>query len=344
MDGKELRIIFMGTPDFAVTPLKRLVDEGYNIVGVVTTPDKPAGRGLKVQESAVKKYAVEAGLHIVQPVKLKDPEFVEEFKALKPDLAIVIAFRMLPEIIWSEPRLGTFNLHASLLPQYRGAAPINWAVMNGETKTGVTTFLLNHEIDKGAVVGRTEVEITEDDTAGTLHDKLMFAGTGLVVETVERIASGNFIAEEQPESNKGFKPAPKIFKEDCLIRWNNDCKRIYDFIRGLSPYPAAWAYMVKNDQVCVVDAENERGEQQSGNCGQPESAPQPLQVKIYSAGYEKEPHSIVHGKILSDGRTYIKVACRDGFIFIKELQAAGKRRMNIEDFLRGFKDITSYTF
>lgn len=344
MKAKELRIIFMGTPDFAVTPLRRLVEGGYNIVGVVTTPDKPAGRGLKTQESAVKKYAAEAGLNILQPVKLKDPQFIEEFNALKPDLGIVIAFRMLPEIVWNAPRLGTFNLHASLLPQYRGAAPINWAIMNGETTTGVTTFMLNHEIDKGAVLGRAEVAVSNEDDAGTLHDKLMAAGTELVVETVENIASGKADPIEQPVSGKDLKPAPKIFKEDCLIRWNDGCKHIYDFIRGLSPYPAAWGYLTGNDTaLCVTRSDNERGEIELDDCRQT-AVPQPLQVKIFSAGYETEPHGTVHGRIISDGKTYIKVACKDGYIHIKELQLAGKKRMGTEEFLRGFKDIGSYSF
>lgn len=346
MDAKGLRIVFMGTPDFAVMPLKRLVDEGYNIAGVVTTPDKPAGRGLKVRESAVKEYACKAGLKVLQPVKLKDPQFLEEFMALEPDLAIVIAFRMLPEAVWSAPRLGTFNLHASLLPQYRGAAPINWAVMNGETKTGVTTFFLNHEIDKGAILGRREVGITAEDTAGTLHDKLMLAGTDLVVETVVDIASGNIVPVEQPASDADLRPAPKIFKEDCLIRWDNDCRHIYDFIRGLSPYPAAWAYLIKegNAPVCVARSENERGETESESCPQTPVLPESLQVKIFSAAYEVATHSHVHGKIFSDEKTYIKVACGDGYIYIKELQLAGKKRMTAGDFLRGFKGIPDYTF
>lgn len=326
MTGKDLRIVYMGTPDFAVEPLRRLVEGGYNVVAVITVPDKPAGRGLKLQQSAVKRYAAEVGLPVLQPVKMKDPEFVEQFNALDADLGIVIAFRMLPEIIWSRPRLGTFNLHASLLPEYRGAAPINWAVMNGDKVSGVTTFMLNSEIDKGDILGQVEVAIEEGDTAGTLHDKLMYAGTELVVETVEKVASGEAKPIEQPQSDKAFRPAPKIFKEDCLIRWNESVDSIYNHIRGLSPYPAAWSYLLRGGDESPSTAE-------------------PMTVKIFAARKESAAlHGKHFGEIVTDGKTYIKVACADGFIVIDELQLAGKKRMSVEEFLRGFKEIDYYKF
>lgn len=346
MDGKELRIVYMGTPDFAVEPLRRLVEEGYNVVAVVTTPDKPAGRGLKLQESAVKRYAMEAGLPVLQPEKLKDPAFVEQFSALGADLGIVIAFRMLPEVIWAQPRLGIFNLHASLLPQYRGAAPINWAVINGEIRSGVTTFLLNHEIDKGDILGRAEVEIAGSDTAGVLHDKLMWAGTDLVVETVEKIATGNVVPLAQPQSDKDLKPAPKIFKEDCLIRWSDSVEHIYNLIRGLSPYPAAWSYLFRRDgeAPCVVAATNESGETERHDCKPASgSAGEPQTVKIFAARKELAGHGRHFGEVDSDGKTYIKVACADGYIVVDELQLSGKKRMKTDEFLRGF-NMLNYSF
>ncbi len=240
MQPKELKILFLGTPEFAAFSLKKLVEGGHNVVAVVTAPDKPAGRGLRMQESAVKIYAHEQGLKILQPEKLRDEGFLEELRKLDIDLGIVIAFRMLPEVVWSLPRLGTFNLHASLLPQYRGAAPINHAIMNGETVTGVTTFMLNAEIDKGDILGRTEVPILPKDSAGTMHDKLMTVGAELVVDTVEKIATGTARPLPQNETAKELKPAPKIFKDDCRVDWSRGGKEIVDFIRGLSPYPAAW--------------------------------------------------------------------------------------------------------
>ncbi|WP_417171877.1 methionyl-tRNA formyltransferase, partial [Alistipes putredinis] len=239
MNAKDLRIVFMGTPEFAVPSLRALVRSGYNVVGVVTTPDKPAGRGQKLHESDVKIAARELGLPILQPEKLRDPAFVSTMEELRPDLGIVIAFRMLPEVVWAMPRLGTFNLHASLLPQYRGAAPINWAIINGESKTGVTTFLLNHEIDKGAILGQVEMPIQPEDNVGTLYGRLMTVGADLVVQTVERIAAGEITPVVQPDEDTSLRPAPKIFKNDCLIDWTQSGKRIIDFIRGLSPYPAA---------------------------------------------------------------------------------------------------------
>lgn len=321
MTGRELRIIYMGTPDFAVAPLRALVEGGYNVVAVVTAPDKPAGRGLKLNESAVKKYAVSVGLPLLQPEKLKAPEFTEQFGSYDPDLCIVVAFRMLPEVIWSKPRLGTFNLHASLLPQYRGAAPINWAIINGETVSGVTTFFLNSKIDEGAIIARREVAITDDDNAGTLHDKLMSAGAGLVTDTVEKIAAGNVEPVSQEHYDPAtLKPAPKIFKETCRIDFTVAGRQIVNLVRGLSPYPAAWAGMV------------------SGNAGEP------LQVKIFGASFEPSVVSAVPGTISTDGKSFLKVACADGFVQIHDLQAAGKKRMSATDFLRGFKDAGSYRF
>ena len=320
MTGKDLRIVFMGTPEFAVASLKRLVEQGYNIVAVVTTPDKPAGRGQKLHESDVKVAARELGLPILQPEKLRDPEFVEAMQELKPDLGIVIAFRMLPEVIWAMPRLGTFNLHASLLPQYRGAAPINWAIINGEKETGITTFLLNHEIDKGAIIAQHTEPILADDNIGTMYDKLMTKGCDLVVDTVEKIASGDFTAIEQMHINEAtLKPAPKIFKDDCRIDWSWEGERIVNFVRGLSPYPAAWSPMFMNGE--------ERGS-----------------AKIFEVKFEPKQHSFEAGKIFSDGKESISVSCTDGIIHIHSMQMAGKRRMSNHDLLLGFRDIESYTF
>ena len=314
--AKQLRIVYMGTPDFAVAPLRALVEGGYNVVAVVTTPDKPSGRGLKVNESAVKCYAVEVGLPIYQPVKLRDEEFVEAFRALDADLGIVIAFRMLPEIIWAAPRLGTFNLHASLLPQYRGAAPINRAIMNGETVTGVTTFLLNPQIDEGAVLGQVKVEIEPRDNVGTLHDKLMNVGVDLVLETVEKIAEGNVTPIEQSEMCDGeLKPAPKIFKEDCHIDFSLGGEQIINHIRGLSPYPAAWANLSED-----------------------------LSAKIFDARFVAQKTDAECGTILSDGKKYLHVACADGLIEIVQLQLSGKKRMTAEELLRGFRNPTDYRF
>ena len=310
----------MGTPEFAVASLRRLVEEGYNIVAVVTTPDKPAGRGQKLHESDVKVAARELGLPILQPERLRDEAFVEAMRALEPDLGIVIAFRMLPEVIWAMPRLGTFNLHASLLPEYRGAAPINWAVINGERETGITTFLLNHEIDKGAIIGQKREPITDDDTVGTMYDKLMRSGCDLVVETVERVAAGNYEAREQMHIDEAtLKPAPKIFKEDCRIDWSWDGCRIVNFVRGLSPYPAAWTPM-------YIDGE-ERGS-----------------AKIFRVTFSASEHKHKAGTVESDGKSSLRVACQDGWVEIHELQVAGKRRMAVRDLLLGLRNIEDYTF
>ena len=321
MNAKDLRIVFMGTPEFAVPSLRALVEGGYNVVAVVTTPDKPAGRGQKIHESDVKVAARELGLPILQPEKLRDTEFVEAMQALQPDLGIVIAFRMLPEVIWAMPRLGTFNLHASLLPQYRGAAPINWAIINGESETGVTTFLLNHEIDKGAIIGQIRTPIGEEDNIGTMYDRLMSIGTGLVVETVERIAAGDIEPVEQMHIDEStLRPAPKIFKEDCCIDWSRNGRDIVNFMRGLSPYPAAWTPM-------------------SGE------GAQPLTAKIFSAKFIPAGGESCGecGNIVSDGKSYIRVRCADGQVEIGELQIAGKKRMAVKELLLGFREIDKYS-
>ncbi len=320
MNAKNLRIVFMGTPEFAVPSLRALVERGYNVVAVVTTPDRPAGRGQKLHESDVKIAARELGLPILQPEKLRDEAFVNAMRSLKPDLSIVIAFRMLPEIIWAMPPLGTFNLHASLLPQYRGAAPINWAIINGEKETGVTTFLLNHEIDKGAIIGQERVAIGEEECIGELYDRLMMLGPELVCSTVERLAAGDVQPIEQQHIDEStLKPAPKIFKDDCRIDWQWEGQHIVNFIRGLSPYPAAWGNLV-------------RGNGESGA------------AKIFKARFVADNHGVTYGDIESDGRTEIRVACADGWISILELQIAGKRRMSTHDLLLGLRDINECRF
>ena len=317
---QNLRIVYLGTPDFAVESLRRIHEGGYNIVGVITMPDKPAGRGHKLLHSPVKQYAVANNLPLLQPVNLKDPQFVEELRGLGANLFVVIAFRMLPEVVWAMPRLGTFNLHASLLPEYRGAAPINWAIINGEKRTGVTTFLLNHEIDKGAIIAQHTEPILAEDNIGTMYDKLMTKGCDLVVDTVEKIASGDFTAIEQMHIDEAtLKPAPKIFKDDCRIDWSWKGERIVNFVRGLSPYPAAWSPM-------FVEGE-ERGS-----------------AKIFEVKFEPKQHSFEAGKIFSDGKESISVSCADGIIHIHSMQLAGKKRMSNHDLLLGFRDIESYTF
>lgn len=311
----------MGTPEFAVPSLRALVAGGYRVVAVVTTPDKPAGRGQKVHQSDVKVAALELGLPVLQPEKLRAPEFVEAMRALQPDLGIVIAFRMLPEVIWSMPRLGTFNLHASLLPQYRGAAPINWAIINGERETGVTTFLLNHEIDKGAILAQARMPILPEDNVGTMYDKLMHRGTELVLDTVERLAAGDVTPVAQPEYDDGqLKPAPKLFKEDCRIDWSLPGRRIVDFVRGLSPYPAAWSGVVRD--------------------GESEPA---TSVKIFTARFEAARHGEQPGSLFSDGRT-LRVACVDGWIWLDELQMAGKKRLPVRELLLGWRDVNNRSF
>lgn len=314
--GKNIRIVYMGTPDFAVEPLKMLIANKYNVVAAVTAFDKPAGRGQKMQESAIKIYAQSVGLPVLQPVKLRDEEFLTTLRSLNADLFIVVAFRMLPEAVWQMPPLGTINLHASLLPQYRGAAPINWAIINGEKKTGVTTFFINSEIDTGKIISSAEIDIKNTDNAETMHDKLMYAGAKLVLHTVDEIASGNIHLKSQtiPEN---LKPAPKIFKETCKINWTQTPETIYDFIRGLSPYPAAWGELTKE------------GEQN-------------ISAKIYSANCLNAQHSLPFGTIASDERSFMQIACNGGFINVVDIQLAGKKRLGIREFLAGFRNINAY--
>lgn len=322
MKAKALRIVFMGTPDFAVASLRALVEFGYNIVGVITAPDKPAGRGKKIAESAVKKYAVKNNLKILQPEKLKNTGFLEELKLLNADLQIVVAFRMLPEVVWNMPPLGTFNLHGSLLPNYRGAAPLNWAIINGETKTGVTTFLLDQKIDTGKILFKKEIKIGENDTVEDIHDRLMEIGANLVLETVDAIADGNFTAVSQSEimNEEEIKHAPKIFKEDCRINWENDCETVRNLIRGLSPYPGAWTNLIH------IESNKE------------------ILTKLFFAKKVEVTKLAVPGEIETDNKTYLNVACKNGWLQIIDLQIAGKKRMKTEDFLRGFLQISDYKF
>lgn len=303
----------MGTPDFAVAPLKALIDEGYNIVGVVTTPDRPSGRGQKISQSAVKQFvnSIEGQNDIptlLQPEKLRDELWLSNLKALNAELFIVVAFRMLPEVVWKMPPMGTFNLHASLLPLYRGAAPINWAIINGDTVSGVTTFFLNEEIDKGAIIAQQQVAIANDDCAGTLHDKLMVVGTKLVVDSVEKIAADAVKAQPQPHIEDSVRTrAPKIFKDDCAIDWSANCEHICNKIRGLSPYPAAWSQL------------------EGGT----------LVAKIVKAHAQVGATNIAAGEVDTDLKHYYRVSCADGWVYIDTIHPAGKKPMSIGDFLRG---------
>jgi len=301
-----MKIVFMGTPDFAVASLNALVESGFNVAAVVTAADKPAGRGQKLQESAVKQYAVSKGIPVLQPLKLKDPVFIEELKAIGADLQVVVAFRMLPEIVWNMPQKGTINLHASLLPQYRGAAPINHVIINGEQESGVTTFFLKHEIDTGDVIFSESTSIKPDETAGELHDELMNLGAGLLVRTVTAIAKNDYTEQPQPQSEE-LKHAPKIFKEDCTIDWNQPVRKIYNLIRGLSPYPTAFTKL------------NEKT------------------LKVFKAELEDKEPGIAPGGFLTDGKTYLKFAAKDGFIKLTDLQYEGKKRMQVDEFLRGMR-------
>jgi methionyl-tRNA formyltransferase len=301
-----MKIVFMGTPDFAVASLNALVEAGFNIAAVVTAADKPAGRGQKLQESAVKQYAVSKGIQVLQPLKLKDPHFIEALKTIAADLQVVVAFRMLPEVVWNMPPKGTINLHASLLPQYRGAAPINHAIINGEKVSGVTTFFLKHEIDTGDVIFSESIEIGPDETAGQLHDKLMNLGADLLVRTVKSIAEDDYTEQPQQQSDD-LKHAPKIFKDNCLVDWNQPAQQIYNMIRGLSPYPTAFTKL--NDKT----------------------------LKIFQAEIDHKEPGIAAGGFLSDGKTFLKFAAKDGFIKLKDVQYEGKKRMNIEEFLRGMR-------
>lgn len=316
MDKKDLRIVFLGTPEFAVESLDKLHSNGYNIVGVVTMPDKPAGRGHHMLQSAVKKYAVDHGLRLMQPVKLKDPEFVEELRSLNADLFIVIAFRMLPEVVWTMPRLGTFNLHASLLPKYRGAAPINWAVINGDTETGVTTFFLKHEIDTGDIISQEKIAINPDDNVGNVHDRLMSLGARLTLDTVERIINGDLKPIPQDSLTRGVEPtpAPKIFKDTCHIDWKKPNIQIHNLVRGLSPYPAAWS-------VLALDG-NDFGA-----------------MKILKTRPVDTVEGVVGDISVIDGR--IIVATGNGGIELLEIQPAGKRPMEASAWLRGARFTTA---
>lgn len=321
MKKEELRIVYMGTPDFAVESLRALVEGGYSVVGVVTMPDKPMGRhGSVLQASPVKEYAVSVGLPVLQPEKLKEEGFLADLRAWQADLQIVVAFRMLPEVVWDMPRLGTFNLHASLLPQYRGAAPINWAVIHGDTETGATTFFLTHEIDTGKIIRQKHLPIADTDDVGVVHDALMGMGANLVTETVDLLLAGRTEAIPQEAFYKDpaeLRPAPKIFKETCRIDWNQPVKKIYDFIRGLSPYPAAW-----------TDLLSPEGNRQV--------------VKIYQAEKRFEKPEFPVGTICTNKKTYVEIAVSDGYLRLLSIQIAGKKRMNIVDFLNGSKQIDTY--
>ena len=307
-----MRLVYFGTPEFAASQLEAILAAGYEVVSVVTMPDKPAGRGKKIQFSDVKRTALEHNLPLLQPEKLKDPDFLKALEACHADLFIVVAFRMLPAVVWKMPPLGTFNLHASLLPQYRGAAPINHAIINGETETGLTTFFLNEEIDKGRVILQEKVAIRPDETAGELHDELMLLGNQLVVETIKKIESGELqtVTQEEMAAGTVLKDAPKIFKDFCYIQWNRDCQSIYNHIRGLSPYPAAHTKL------------------------QPEGG-EPIELKVFASNIELTPHVHPAGTVLTDGKSYLKVATNDGFVHLTTLQQAGKKAMNIAEFLRG---------
>lgn len=310
-----MKIVYFGTPEIASSQLEAIISAGYEVAAVVTVPDKPAGRGKKIQSSHVKETALKYGLPIMQPVSLKSPEFIEELSSLNADMFVVVAFRMLPEVVWSMPRLGTFNLHASLLPQYRGAAPINHAIINGEKETGLTTFLLDKEIDTGEIILQEKVVIEEKETAGTLHDKLMILGNKVVVDTIKMIEEGRLHSQSQESiiqrDNIQLKPAPKIFKEDCKIDWTKDAKSVFNFIRGLSPYPAAHTQLV-----------SENGET--------------IDLKIFDVSLEDRPSDTYEMKqVITDGKSYLKVVLKDFYISINYLQQAGKKAMPVADFLRG---------
>lgn len=301
-----MKIVFMGTPEFAVSSLDILVQNGYELVGVITVPDKPAGRGHKLQQSAVKKYALEHNLPVLQPEKLKDPVFIEQLQALNADLQVVVAFRMLPAVVFQMPRYGTFNLHASLLPQYRGAAPINWAVINGDTESGVTTFFIEQQIDTGNIIFQEKTPIAPNQTAGELHDVLMDIGAKLVLKTVQAIEAGNCTTQPQPNLPE-LRPAPKIFTETCRINWQQPTAQVYNFVRGLSPYPAAFTTL--HDKI----------------------------LKIYQAKPIVEMHNETAGSFVTDQKTYLHIATADGWIDVLELQMEGKKRMGVQEFLRGNK-------
>lgn len=318
MHPKEIRIVFMGTPDFAVESLKALIENEYHVVGVITAPDKPAGRGRQLSESAVKQYAVQQNLKVLQPEKLKNPEFIAELESLKADLQIVVAFRMLPDMVWNMPPFGTFNLHASLLPQYRGAAPLNWAIINGETETGATTFLLSHEIDTGRIIFQEKLTIGENDTVGDLHDRMMGIGAGLVLKTVDAIVEETIKPVDQEElidHSVRIKQAPKIFKDECRIDWTKDTESVRNLIRGLSPYPAAWTELEHHGKGEVLTA------------------------KIFAVTRDNSSLSAAPGILQTDGKKFLKIACPDGWLSITDIQLSGKKRMKTDELLRGFHDL-----
>lgn len=314
MDPKQLRIVFMGTPGFAVESLKALVENHYQVVAVITAPDKPAGRGQSLSEPAVKVYAKEKQIPVLQPEKLKDPGFLVTLKSYQADLQIVVAFRMLPEVVWNMPPMGTFNLHGSILPNYRGAAPLNWAIINGEKETGVTTFLLSHEIDTGKVLFVERTPVGEDETVGDIHDRLMVTGARLVLKTVDALAGGVVDPVPQEKLMEGMaelKPAPKLFRDDMRIRWDKPAPVVWNFIRGLSPYPAAWTTFVNHVTGKLTEA------------------------RIFLARPEQgEP--ALPGTIRSDGKTTLQIACGDGWLSVTDLQLSGRKRMKVDEFLRGF--------
>ena len=314
MKKEELRIVFMGTPEFAVESLKALVENNFNVVGVITMPDKPAGRGHKMQFSAVKEYALSQNLPLLQPEKLKDETFLQELRNLQADLQIVVAFRMLPEVVWNMPQYGTFNLHASLLPQYRGAAPINWAIINGEKTTGATTFFLTHEIDTGKIILQRTIEIGVNDNAGTIHDKLMILGAGMVTETVGLLLEDKIDAIPQEKlinDDIELKSAPKIFRETCQLDFATTVENAHNFVRGLSPYPAAWV------ELKFPELE------------------ETLVLKIFETKPEITAHNLKPGTVISDGKKEAKIALTDGYLHLISIQAPGKKRMNTGDYLRG---------
>jgi methionyl-tRNA formyltransferase len=315
MEKKDLRIVYMGTPEFAVAPLKALVESAFNVVAVITMPDKPAGRGMKMQSSPVKIYAQEQNIPVLQPEKLKDEHFLEALSSFNADLQIVVAFRMLPVVVWSMPPMGTFNLHASLLPQYRGAAPIHWAVMNGDTETGVSTFFLQHEIDTGDLLLQERIAIGPDETTGIIHDKLMDLGAEVVCQTVDALLVGTVHPIPQPAGE--VKLAPKLFKENTRIDWTRNSAELHNFIRGLSPFPAAWTEMYGKDGSVVS-------------------------VKVFGASPEKCEQAYHPGTLVVEGKKVLKVAVADGFIRLERFQLAGRKTLNSDEFLRGFPEISDF--
>ncbi len=313
-----MRIVFMGTPDFAVASLKKIINQGFNVVGVVTVPDKPAGRGLEMQQSPVKRCALEHNIPVLQPEKLKDPDFITQLKELHADVQVVVAFRMLPEIVWNMPLKGTFNLHGSLLPQYRGAAPINWAIINGEKETGVTTFFIKHEIDTGNIIYQEKIEIGENDTAEVIHDKLMFLGADLVCKTLHDIEKGSCpnIPQDKIQVDE-LKSAPKLFKESCKINWNQNALQIHNFIRGLSPHPGAWTELI-----------NDSGKK--------------INFKIFETRVLSQETTMPSGTIATDGKKQLHVFSKEGCLNVLSLQQEGKKRLSAEEFLRGFQMISTF--